>query len=52
LPYLVENEVPIGVWIPCVQARQVDEAKFFSNMTLDGGSHLIDLAAEGKVFNF
>ena len=52
LPYLVENQVPIGVWIPCAKARQVDEAKFFSNMILDGGPHLIDLAAEGKVFNF
>jgi hypothetical protein len=30
----------------------VDEAKFFSNMGMDGGPHLIDLAAEAKVFNF
>jgi len=30
----------------------VDEAKFFSNMMLDGGPHLIELAAEAKVFNF
>ena len=30
----------------------IDEAKFFSNMVLDGGPHLIDMAAEAKVFNF
>ena len=52
LPYLIENQVPIGVWIPCANARQVDEAKFFTNMSLDGGPHLIDMAAEAKVFNF
>ncbi len=52
LPYLVENEVPIGVCVPCANARQVDESKFFPNMGLDGGAHLIDLAAEAKVFNF
>ena len=52
LPYLVDNQVPIGVWIPCAKARQVDENKFFSNMVLAGGPHLIDLAAEAKVFNF
>ena len=52
LPYLVENEVPVGVWISCAKNRQVDESKFYSNMILDGGPHLIDLAAEAKVFNF
>jgi hypothetical protein len=52
LPYLVENEVPIGVWIPCANARQVDESTFFSNMALDSGPNLIDIAAEAKVFNF
>ncbi len=52
LPYLVDKEVTIGVCIPCANARQVDESKFFSNMALDGGPHLIDLAAQAKVFNF
>jgi tRNA 2-thiouridine synthesizing protein D len=52
LPYLVENEVLICVCIPCAKNRQGDELKFFSNMILDGGPHLIDLAAEAKVFNF
>ena len=28
------------------------EAGFHSNMALDGGPHLIDMAAEAKVFNF
>ena len=52
LPYLVENEVPIGVWIPCANARQVDEKKFYANMSMDTGGTMIDLAAEAKVFNF
>jgi tRNA 2-thiouridine synthesizing protein D len=52
LPYLVENEVPIGICTPCAKNRKMDEANFFSNMALDGGPHLIDMAAEAKVFNF
>lgn len=52
LPYLVENEVLVGICTPCVKNRQLDEAKFYSNMHLDGGPHLIDMAAEAKVFNF
>jgi hypothetical protein len=30
----------------------VDEAKFFPNMAMDGAGHMIDLVAEGRVFNF
>jgi hypothetical protein len=30
----------------------VDESHFLPNMALDGGPHLIDLAAEARVFNF
>jgi tRNA 2-thiouridine synthesizing protein D len=52
LPYLVENEVTIGVCTPCARSRHLDEAKFFHNMALDGGPHLIEMAAESKVFNF
>ena len=52
LPYLVEQQVPVGICTPCANARKVDEAKFFPNMLLDGGPHLIDMAAEAKVFNF
>jgi tRNA 2-thiouridine synthesizing protein D len=52
LPYLVENQVPIGICTPCAKNRQVDEGSFFTNMLLDGGPHLIDMAAEAKVFNF
>jgi tRNA 2-thiouridine synthesizing protein D len=52
LPYLVENEVEIGVCTPCAKNRKMDEAKFFHNMVLDGGPHLIEMAAEAKVFNF
>ena len=52
LPYLVENEVTTGICTPCAQNRNLDEAKFHTNMALDGGPHLIDMAAEAKVFNF
>jgi sulfur relay (sulfurtransferase) complex TusBCD TusD component (DsrE family) len=52
LPYLVENQVPVGVCTPCAKNRQLDEAGFNTNMTLDGGPHLIDMAAEAKIFNF
>jgi len=52
LSYLVEQEVAIGICTPCAKNRGIDEAKFFSNMLLDGGPHLIDMAAEAKVFNF
>ena len=52
LPYLVDNEVPLGVCTPCAKNRNLDEAGFHPNMVLDGGPHLIDMAAEAKVFNF
>ncbi len=52
LPYLIENEVPTGVCTPCAKNRAMDEAKFNNNMILDGGPHLIDMAADAKVFNF
>ncbi len=52
LPYLVEHEVEIGVCTPCANNRGMDEARFFNNMALDGGPHLIDMASEAKVFNF
>lgn len=52
LPYLVENEVQIGICTPCANNRKLEESKFFPNMVLDGGPHLIDMAAEAKVFNF
>jgi predicted peroxiredoxin len=51
-PYLVDNEVKTGICTPCIQNRNMDETKFFPNMQLDGGPHLIDMAAEAKVFNF
>ena len=52
LPYLVESEVETGVCTPCARNRGMDEARFHPNMQLDGGPHLIELAAESKVFNF
>jgi len=52
LPYLVEKEVQVGICTPCANNRKLDESRFFPNMVLDGGPHLIDMAAEAKVFNF
>ena len=52
LPYLVENNIPVGVCTPCAKNRNLDEADFHTNMKLDGGPHLIDMAAESKIFNF
>lgn len=52
LPYLVENEIQIGVCTPCAKNRNLNEADFHTNMALDGGPHLIDMAAESKIFNF
>ena len=52
LPYLVEQAVPVGVCTPCARNRKLDEARFHSNMILDGGPHLIDMAADAKIFNF
>ena len=52
LPYLVQQEIEIGVCTPCAKNRDVDEARFYPNMILSGGPHLIDLAAEAKVINF
>ena len=51
-PYLVEHEVKAGICTPCAKNRNLDESLFFSNMQLDGGPHLIDMAAEAKVFQF
>ncbi|MCA1793380.1 MAG: DsrE family protein [Desulfobacteraceae bacterium] len=52
LSYLVDNEVKTGICTPCAKNRNIDETNFFPNMLLDGGPHLIDMAAEAKVFNF
>lgn len=52
LPYLVEHDVAVGICRPCAVARKLEEARFHRNMALDGGPHLIDMAAEAKVFNF
>ncbi len=52
MSYLVNNQVPVGVCTPCAKNRKLDEAGFNTNMVLDGGPHLIDMAAEAKIFNF
>lgn len=52
LGYLVANNVTVGVCTPCAKNRDLAEENFHTNMKLDGGPHLIDMAAEAKVFNF
>jgi len=52
LPYLIYNNVYVGVCTPCAKNRNLTEESFHPNMKLDGGPHCIDMAAESKVFNF
>ncbi len=52
LPYLLDEDVEIGVCTPCAAARKMDSACFHPNMRLESGTRLIDVAAEFKVFNF
>ena len=39
-------------WACKVEIRWMDEGKFFGRMQLEGGPHLIDMAAEAKVCSF
>ena len=52
LPYLEENGVNTGVCTPCAKGRNLDEGTFLTNMNLDTGGNLIDMAATASIFNF
>jgi sulfur relay (sulfurtransferase) complex TusBCD TusD component (DsrE family) len=52
LPYLEDKNVTTGVCTPCAKGRDMNEAHFRANMTLDTGGNLIDKAATATVFNF
>jgi sulfur relay (sulfurtransferase) complex TusBCD TusD component (DsrE family) len=52
LPSLEEKNVGAGVCTPCAKGRNMNEADFRANMTLDTGGNLIDKAATATVFNF
>lgn len=52
IPALVEGKVETGVCTPCAKGRNLSDTQFYANMKLDGGPHLIDMAAEAKIFNF
>ncbi|MEN8140083.1 MAG: DsrE family protein [Thermodesulfobacteriota bacterium] len=52
IPALVTAGVEVGVCTPCAKGRDLEEDGFHPTMKLDGGPHLIDMAAEAKVFNF
>ncbi len=52
IPALIEAGVAVGVCTPCAKGRNLREEQFYPTMKLDGGPHLIDMAAEAPGFNF
>ena len=52
LPYLSNMRSPVGSARPAPKTANWTRRQFNSNMVLDGGPHLIDMAAEAKIFNF
>ncbi|GAB7023503.1 DsrE family protein [Salidesulfovibrio brasiliensis] len=52
LPYLVENNIPTGVCLPCAKGRNLSEDAFYPNMRLAKGKELIEMCAVGSTFNF
>lgn len=52
LDYLVKEQVPILVCIPCANARHLAPDELVSTARLDTAKTLIELAAESKVFTF
>ena len=52
LEYLIEQKVPIFVCTPCAKARQLNEVQFLEGAVLSTAKHLLEVAAESKVFTF
>ena len=52
LPFLVENNIPVGVCLPCAKGRELSEADFHPNMRMAKGKELIDMSMEASTFNF
>ncbi len=52
IDYLVENKVPFYICTPCARTRLYSEDEFINGAKLSTAAHLIDLAAESKVFTF
>lgn len=52
LPYLVENNISIGVCLPCAKGRELSEEQFHPNMRLAKGKELIEMVAASSTFNF
>lgn len=50
--YLVDNNIPVGVCLPCVKGRGLDESEFHPNMRLAKGKEVIDMCASSGAFNF
>lgn len=52
IDYLVGQKVPFYICTPCARYRLFGEDEFIEGAKLSTAGHLIDLAAEAKVFTF
>ena len=52
LYYLVENKVPIFVWIPCAEARQVGEQDIVESAVFAGAPKLFEISEGATVMTF
>lgn len=52
LNYLIEQNVTFLICTPCARTRLYSEDEFIRGAQLSTAGHLIDLAAESKVFTF
>lgn len=52
LPYLIDNNIPCGVCVPCAEARGVTEEHFYPNMRMARGPELMNMITTSQVFNF
>ncbi|AET66919.1 putative peroxiredoxin [Desulfosporosinus orientis DSM 765] len=52
IDYLVGQKVPFYICTPCARYRMFGEDEFIEGAKLSTAGHLIDLAAEAKVFTF
>ncbi|KJR40391.1 DsrE family protein [Candidatus Magnetoovum chiemensis] len=50
--FLIANNVPISVCLPCAQVRKLGEAELIENAKYGKAPELIDIAEDAKVFTF
>ena len=51
LPYLVENEIAIGICTPCAKARRIGEEDLIEGARLGTAAELIHLACDAAVIS-